>query len=163
MTQPNHKGVRGGRHKAEPRGGQPKKARSSGVSPARRRELRLEKPRVRKALEKAGAERKLIERLAAAADEAARNWRASHPTPAALDREPEDIGSITLALPLADLANQTAPADGGWSLGQARMLLRDGYHVGQVCRRTGWGGYWFSDLVDAEGYYAQPKASWGAA
>lgn len=40
-----------------------------------------------------------------------------------------------------------------WNLGQARALLRQGYHVSKVVRKTGWGRNWLSDLVDpATGY-----------
>lgn len=41
-----------------------------------------------------------------------------------------------------------------YTLAQARTLLRQGYHVKKVVQRTGWGRNWFSDLVDATGYYS---------
>lgn len=43
--------------------------------------------------------------------------------------------------------------NGEWSLGQARSMLRKGYHVAEVVRRTGWGLEWLNDLpVDENGY-----------
>lgn len=38
--------------------------------------------------------------------------------------------------------------DKGWSLGQARMMLRQGYSLAKVQRLTGWGENWLRDLVD---------------
>jgi hypothetical protein len=39
-----------------------------------------------------------------------------------------------------------------YSLGQARNLLRQGYHVSKVVKQTGWGRNWFSDMIDETGY-----------
>lgn len=48
-----------------------------------------------------------------------------------------------------------ADAEGtAFTLGQARSLLRQGYHVNKVIAKTGWGRNWFSDMVDPSGYVA---------
>ena len=42
--------------------------------------------------------------------------------------------------------------NGNWTLGQARSLLRKGYHIAEVYRRTGWGLEALNDLpVDEDG------------
>lgn len=41
-----------------------------------------------------------------------------------------------------------------YSLGQARDMIRQGYHINRVVTKTGWGRNWFSDLVDDTGYLA---------
>lgn len=135
--------------KAEPRGGIPKKARASARSTPERRALRLAEPRVRTALGEAARNRRWLDAVAAAeaaereaaslAARAARTAPAAAPAPGARRR------------PLWDAEDRSA-GQKGWTLGQARGLLRDGYHVRWVCSRTGWGGYWFQDLLDAEGY-----------
>lgn len=38
------------------------------------------------------------------------------------------------------------------TLGQARTLLRQGYHVNRVVAKTGWGRNWFNDIIDETGY-----------
>jgi hypothetical protein len=45
-----------------------------------------------------------------------------------------------------------AEGDKGWSLGQARLLFGDGYSLECVVARTGWGGWWFRDLLAEDGY-----------
>lgn len=39
-----------------------------------------------------------------------------------------------------------------YSLGQARAMLRQGYHVRKVISKTGWGLNHFKDLIDNTGY-----------
>ena len=39
-----------------------------------------------------------------------------------------------------------------YSLGQARAMLRQGYHINKVVQRTGWGRNWLDDLVDDTGF-----------
>lgn len=39
-----------------------------------------------------------------------------------------------------------------WTLGQARTLIRQGYHLNKVIAKTGWGRNYLSDLVDESGY-----------
>ena len=64
-------------------------------------------------------------------------------------------------LALHDLTNRTEGAK-GWTVSQARTLFRDGYSRAQVCRVTGWGGYWLSDLDDGTGYCAWASLHAGA-
>lgn len=42
-----------------------------------------------------------------------------------------------------------------YTLAEVRAMLRRGYPAAQVCRITGWGGYWIADLVGPDGYYRQ--------
>lgn len=44
-----------------------------------------------------------------------------------------------------------------YTLGQARTMIRQGYHVNKVIARTGWGMNKLSDLVDQTGYYSPPS------
>lgn len=40
-----------------------------------------------------------------------------------------------------------------WTLGQARAMLRQGYHVWRVQQVTGWGAKWFDDMDrDCDGF-----------
>lgn len=45
----------------------------------------------------------------------------------------------------------------GASLRQVRSLVRQGYSAAQVTRMTGWGAYWFADLLDSDGYYNEER------
>jgi hypothetical protein len=45
----------------------------------------------------------------------------------------------------------------GTTLSQVRSLVRQGYHGRQVTQMTGWGGYWFHDLLDDDGYYNEER------
>lgn len=54
--------------------------------------------------------------------------------------------------PLHDPANLTT---GDVPLAEAQLMLADGYHVEQVCRRTGWGGWWFAGRAGRDGYVRQ--------
>lgn len=69
-------------------------------------------------------------------------WRPAEPEP-----EPEPKVRV-LAPPSPDDACGTA-----WTLGQARNLIRQGYHILKVTRKTGWGANHLRDLVDSTGYY----------
>jgi hypothetical protein len=40
-----------------------------------------------------------------------------------------------------------APGDGRYTLAAARQMLRDGYSLAHVTRRTGWGRMWLEDLA----------------
>jgi hypothetical protein len=74
--------------------------------------------------------------------------RASAPAP-----EPEPVPRLSrygeelrdrleaAGLPRADARSATFP------LGSARQMVRDGYSVEQVSRRTGWGSWWLADAV----------------
>lgn len=72
--------------------------------------------------------------------------------------------------PLVDLLAKLAPpsnpkgVDGedktraaGVTLAQVRSLVRQGYSGVQVQRMTGWGGYWFADMLDDDGYYNEER------
>jgi hypothetical protein len=39
-----------------------------------------------------------------------------------------------------------------WSLLQAQKMLKQGYHVQAVIKKTGWGRSWFEDMIDKTGY-----------
>jgi len=45
----------------------------------------------------------------------------------------------------------------GCTLSQVRSLVRQGYSGAQVQRMTGWGGYWFADMLDDDGYYNEER------
>ena len=45
----------------------------------------------------------------------------------------------------------------GATLAQVRSLVRQGYSGVQVQRMTGWGGYWFADMLDSDGYYNEER------
>lgn len=42
-----------------------------------------------------------------------------------------------------------------WTLGQARTMVRQGYHINKVIARTGWGRNWLADMVDDTGFLAE--------
>lgn len=144
--------ARGGRHKKSPRGGAPVKARAAGKSQALRRERRLANPRVRSALAHAAAERARVEALIdkTPAPVVLRQVEVTvqrvqggkgDPVPVLVERH----------VPLVDLDSK-AEGDKGWSLGQARLLFGDGYSLACVVARTGWGGWWFRDMLAEDGY-----------
>lgn len=131
-------------------------SRTAGNTQAARRERRLALPRVANALAAAAAERDRIAALVA-----------SLPAP---ELEPQTVvlhravkterGGIvvveveaTRPAPALDLTSM-AEGDKGWTLGQARLLYQDGYSVGYVVARTGWGAGWLRDLMGRDGYYA---------
>lgn len=58
--------------------------------------------------------------------------------------------------PLHDPSNRSAGDLTRWTVGQARLLLEDGYALAKVCQQTGWGGWWFRDLVGHDGYVRRP-------
>jgi hypothetical protein len=58
---------------------------------------------------------------------------------------------LKLAPPTVDLTDKTRRP--GFSLGQVRSLIRQGYSARQVVDMTGWGAYWYADLVGPDGYY----------
>lgn len=71
---------------------------------------------------------------------------------------PSSIAELTAKLLLR--AKTTPPVDldckdrrPGASLKQVRSLIRQGYSAQQVTQMTGWGAYWFADLLGADGYY----------
>lgn len=73
-------------------------------------------------------------------------WRPEEPAPA--PEPPAKPLPMTPPPPRLDPNAQGAV----WTLGQARKMLREGYHVNKVVAKTGWGKNWFSDLVDHTGY-----------
>lgn len=69
-----------------------------------------------------------------------------------------DAGSTVAPPPYVPklVGNHPDDAEGAaYSLNQARDLLRQGYHVNRVIKKTGWGRNWFHDLVDDTGYLAE--------
>ena len=44
-----------------------------------------------------------------------------------------------------------------WTLAQVRNMVRQGYSGQQVQAMTGWGGHWFHDLLDSDGYYNEER------
>lgn len=152
---------RGSSHKRAPRGGQPQKPRAAGNTKPLRRERRLALPRVANALAKAAAERARIEALIEKAHPELANTVGVVIQRAMANGKTEAV-TVQRPVPLVDLTNRTE-GDKGWSLGQARVLFGDGYHLRRVVELTGWGGWWFSDLVDAEGYARSFRAeAWAA-
>lgn len=74
-----------------------------------------------------------------------KRWWAPESEP---EPEPEPAPVIPIRAPGPD---HDAKGD-HYSLGQARTLLRQGYHVAKVVKQTGWGRNWFSDMIDETGY-----------
>lgn len=55
--------------------------------------------------------------------------------------------------PRVPLPTADAQGDGTWTMGQARSMLRAGYHLFHVQRLTGWGEKAFDDMrVDPDGF-----------
>jgi len=87
-------------------------------------------------------------------------WRPSEPEPETPVPAPEPPAEPVhrvrryTSRPLTPRPPQIdADAEGSvFTLGQARSLLRQGYHVNKVITKTGWGRNWFDDLVDPSGY-----------
>jgi hypothetical protein len=54
------------------------------------------------------------------------------------------------------VALKTLPEEGSgngdWTLGQARSMMREGYHISHVVGATGWGTKWLAELCDEDGY-----------
>lgn len=44
-----------------------------------------------------------------------------------------------------------------WTLAQVRNLVRQGYSGQQVQAMTGWGGFWYHDMLDSDGYYNEER------
>jgi hypothetical protein len=99
---------------------------------------------VRDALAEAAEQRTLLEQLMSRQREQELQRLADQPT--------EVVQAATLAW---------AEGDRGWTLGQARQLVRDGYQAAAVVARTGWGERWFADLVGGDGY-VRPEGTWAA-
>lgn len=74
-----------------------------------------------------------------------KRWWAPESEP---EPEPEPAPIIPIRRPGPDHDARGA----SYSLGQARTLLRQGYHVNKVVKQTGWGRNWFSDMIDETGY-----------
>lgn len=84
-------------------------------------------------------------------------WRASQPVPPpepiepardAEEQERRERRRARMVLPPED-----AEGDGSWTMGQARSMLRQGYHLYRVQQVTGWGAKCFDDMpVDQDGF-----------
>lgn len=97
-------------------------------------------------------------------------WRIDRDGKAAPRRQ-RALEEVPAPTPLAELYAKltalTPPSKGvdpddrtrtpGATLGQVRSLVRQGYSGVQVQRMTGWGGYWFHDMLDTDGYYNEER------
>lgn len=118
----------------------------------RRAELRLSKPRVRNALAEVAAHQARLEaqlqhqstgELLATVTVPIRRWdKVAHEHVAAVVERPVPVVAM----------DDRALGEKGWDVGQARLLYLDGYPLDWVVARTGWGAWWFSDLVGRDGY-----------
>lgn len=116
----------------------------------RRTELRLAKPRVQTALGRAAADRAWLDAESARVEAIVAEWTAEvRARQAAARAAGEPVPPVP---PLHDLANRSAGDLARWTIGQAAMLLSDGYSLEHVCRKTGWGGWWFRTAVGNDGY-----------
>lgn len=155
-----------GRHTKEPRGGTPKGKRASGNSQAARRSRRLNDPRVRTALDEARREREKIAALIAAnaSTETEGSRRAAMLRVWVRDGDlvaDDALAPSSLARPGTRVVvnpESRQVGEKGWTLGQSRILISDGYSLDSVVARTGWGAWWFRDLVALDGY-ARPVFS----
>lgn len=114
--------------------------------------------RVQGALAEAGADRAWLDAEAARVNAIVAEWDAERRARRAAARA---AGEVLPPLPLHDLTNRTAGDIERWNLGQAGVLLDDGYSLEHVCRKTGWGGWWFRHRVGNDGY-VRPLAEWSA-
>lgn len=161
------------RHDRNPRGGQPRKnkhksadkrqrqeanrdssgRRQAALDEARREQDRLDRRIAREAVAPAegrvaGAEYDMTALLVTAPDV---STEAVTPAPPAGSRIPRQR-TKKRALPVPD----DATGKDGWRMGQARSMLRAGYHVTHVMRVTGWGLNALDDMpVDQDGYGQQ--------
>lgn len=122
----------------------------------RRHDLHLATPRVAVALADARTERQRLEAILAAqartetegSRKAAirRVWVKDGAEVTDLDRPRVHETRLVLN------PDSRALGEKGWTLGQARVLVTDGYPLEAVVRRTGYGAWWFRDLVGNDGY-----------
>jgi len=149
---------RGGRRRRNIRGGAPKKKPDpkKRMTPAQQKLAQREREGRRAGLEEARKAQAALEaRIAREAAEPAQgrvpgaNWQppvVEKPVePPALPAQPRRAAVPRIP---AD-----ATGNGQWTLGQARSLLRSGYHINKVVRVTGFGIDAFLDMeIDADGY-----------
>jgi len=143
----------------------------------RRRNGRMQQPRVRVALEET---REHQARIAQAAEAEAQKVQARvahvHTNPPVFMGDPPryaccaqlapkaalNSGSGSLATPTKQAKKQTAvrkkkglpetgDGNGAWTLGQARTMLRQGYLLSHVVTMTGFGTKWFDDMPLEDG------------
>lgn len=126
-----------------------------------RRQVHSEDPRVQAALEKAAQERERLERRMAQEAASPTLGRVSGATWSARQRELEREAELAANAPKPTVPRHVrlglpapeAQGNGVWSMGQARSMLRAGYHLHRVQKVTGWGEKCFDDMkVDADGY-----------
>lgn len=60
----------------------------------------------------------------------------------------DPVGDLMARLARGTEVKDDARGDQGFTLAQARQMLRDGYSVDHVVKRTGWGRMWLADLAD---------------
>lgn len=124
----------------------------------RRRQIRLRDPRVALSLEEAERERKELEaRIAREKEQPAVGTAAGaayrEPVVVHEDKLPESSDKPKTYRPKKIVIPYDAQGDKGWSLGQARSMVRQGYKVERVVYMTGWGVKWLEDLpTDPDGY-----------
>lgn len=143
------------RHQKSPRTGWTRKKPDKRARIARNKERDGRRRAAAEAVEK--ERRRLEERLAREAEHpvegkvAGAEWVEKHPVE-------EKVVPISIIprqrrrrRPLPVPADATG--NGSYTLGQARSMLRAGYHIIHVMKRTGWGLDAFDDMqVDADGY-----------
>lgn len=71
----------------------------------------------------------------------------------------ELLAKLTAAMPLRPLGidPDDKARDPRATLAQVRSLVRQGYSGAQVQNMTGWGAYWFADMLDDDGYYNEER------
>lgn len=124
-----------------------------------RRQMREETARVQQSMEEARKAREALERRIAQEAANPTTGRVSGATWAAQQREQEAERLARLAKApkpkhvRLGLPDPDAQGNGVWTMGQARSMLREGYHRYHVQRVTGWGENWLDDMkVDPDGY-----------
>lgn len=154
---------RGGRRRRNVKGGaskkklDPKKVR---MTPAQRklaqreregRRLGLEEARKAQAAIDARIAREALEPPVGAVPGAM--YRPPTPPPAEPPAPPPEPPARVIPKQRVPRIPADAQGDGQYTMGQARSMLRAGYHIDKVIRVTGWGMKAFDDMeVDEDGY-----------
>lgn len=163
---------RSGRQNSERRGGQRGNTRGKEAQ-KRRRTLRMQDPRVQSAAEAAKRAREDLARLESLATPA-KPKTGEHVHSVVLVGTPPRYACCGALAPIPEpVVEAPAPAQvikvpdavgtKGWSLLQARLMLRDGYTVEHVVGMTGWGPAHFKGLpLDKEhrGLRDTPVEAW---
>jgi hypothetical protein len=124
----------------------------------RRREVRLRDPRVATTLDEVRAEQAALEARIEREKEqpavgATAGAKYKPPVVVQEDALPVATGETKVYRPKKVRIPYDAQGNKGWTLGQARSMVRQGYKVTRVVYMTGWGMKWFEDLpTDDDGY-----------